>query len=645
MNAENSGPAAPDSGYLAKVLHVQRDRQPTAHDDSQMPYDTMNFVLHQIVPYNEIAGQKVLSSQYKLKDLIDQEFANVINTRVELHGCIMEGFDSPAYCARPKGADLSRLGREKNNIQKSPLLDFMLVATDMTVGYESETDVKFYINDELDQPGYAGMIIIDYNHPQHDFFKQEMGGKYYLFSEEVCKDFEKGLGDGFMAAEVPDERKKQMEFTLLNLGCPCSNWPNAAKAWLTRESQTGWPSKKLKEEISTKGCFLIPKSTKKAKSPEVAKILWQFAFPTAETMLGNTLKLTCHQIFDLLMLLREQCVKEASTLSNYMIKTLLFWMSEEIPESEWQPEGMAQLLIQALSKLDEYLQAEHFPHYFIPERNLLDDVTDEELKSLASFVKKSKQNPVEVLLQFCGAHIFQYHPASISMNDVMKPLQGDSLTDDVPAREEKRMQCLSNVAKHFYIEDSNAEADLLVQEIKKSTSCEDALRSLLSYINEMNTAVGLHEYLLQQYPESRWSGLYKGNLATLYFSQAMASSNESEKPQMMSKAKSLFEEVNQAPGGSSATSIDCINFLLKTKTAAADEVIPLLEKIIADERTNLQPENIATKRYLTEMKKSLPDEIMTELEKTAGAVSVPCLATAYYTMVNVGLHCICNRIN
>ena len=100
-----------------------------------------------------------------------------------------------------------------------------------------------------------------------------------------------------------------------------------------------------------------------------------------------------------------------TNLPSYFAKTVMFWASEEVPVKEWKKENMEnnlKMLFQMLaSSLD--LNERKLSHYFIPQINLLDPYTNDEL--LTKALKTTLQicsNPMsfipsnEIVIQACG---------------------------------------------------------------------------------------------------------------------------------------------------------------------------------------------------------------------------------------------------
>ncbi|XP_076071373.1 uncharacterized protein LOC143042797 [Mytilus galloprovincialis] len=60
-------------------------------------------------------------------------------------------------------------------------------------------------------------------------------------------------------------------------------------------------------------------------------------------------------------------------LCSYFIKTVLFWLCEEVPSSEWRPENLISYFMRCFRRLIYCVEHTVCPHYFIPENNLFEN--------------------------------------------------------------------------------------------------------------------------------------------------------------------------------------------------------------------------------------------------------------------------------
>ncbi|VDI59936.1 Hypothetical predicted protein [Mytilus galloprovincialis] len=86
--------------------------------------------------------------------------------------------------------------------------------------------------------------------------------------------------------------------------------------------------------------------------------------------------------------------RHGDLLCSYFLKTIMFWLSEEINPSEWKPENMISCLSDCIRRLIYYVEYKTCLHYFIPENNLFEDrFTDKEHKELINTLRFIYESP------------------------------------------------------------------------------------------------------------------------------------------------------------------------------------------------------------------------------------------------------------
>ena len=161
----------------------------------------------------------------------------------------------------------------------------------------------------------------------------------------------------------------------------CASWPPIATAWIDRERPSNWPSKEKIQTIVSKGCRVVHKPHELSKDKETE---FRFSFSEAELILFGTL--TCEQrkcfiAFKALVKysiykLEYKTKQDINYLSSYCLKTIFLWACETIPVDHWQtPNGWSKCLLYMIDNLYASVKDRNLPGYFIPESNLLDNMT------------------------------------------------------------------------------------------------------------------------------------------------------------------------------------------------------------------------------------------------------------------------------
>ncbi|XP_052075908.1 cyclic GMP-AMP synthase-like [Mytilus californianus] len=101
------------------------------------------------------------------------------------------------------------------------------------------------------------------------------------------------------------------------------------------------------------------------------------SFSVGEKFLINTFTHTQLLCYVLLKILLKNSINIDSgckeLLCSYHMKTVLFWVSEELPLSEWRPENLTSCFMRCLRRLIYFVEYSMCPHYFIPENNLFEN--------------------------------------------------------------------------------------------------------------------------------------------------------------------------------------------------------------------------------------------------------------------------------
>ena len=150
----------------------------------------------------------------------------------------------------------------------------------------------------------------------------------------------------------------------------CRKWVTCAKRWIARP-RNHWPSNELISRIVAHGVLVIQIGIKGSKYEEIE---WRISFSIAENFFS--LNHTQLLVYALMKILLKDIICQNKNLSDllrsYFLKTVLFWVSEELPQSEWIPSKMISLFMQCFKRLIYFIKILYLPHYFIPENNLIE---------------------------------------------------------------------------------------------------------------------------------------------------------------------------------------------------------------------------------------------------------------------------------
>ena len=140
------------------------------------------------------------------------------------------------------------------------------------------------------------------------------------------------------------------------------------KSWSERKRRSGWPERKLIEEISSLDGHVVPVGF---KGSETNDIEWRICYTLSEIKLiqsFNETQIKLHAIIKIVgkKLLQTKC----PDITSYILKNVLLWMAEKIPTKHFIIENLYGLLMVALKFLRHTIRERNLLNYMIPKRNL-----------------------------------------------------------------------------------------------------------------------------------------------------------------------------------------------------------------------------------------------------------------------------------
>ncbi|XP_063412295.1 uncharacterized protein LOC134695050 [Mytilus trossulus] len=156
---------------------------------------------------------------------------------------------------------------------------------------------------------------------------------------------------------------------------PCREWPSIAKRWLHRSRCFKWPSSDLITEAIHGGVLLVPVGSK-SPSTEENNTEWRFSFSLTEKLLVHSFNHTQLLCYALLKIVLKEIFNKVNIfnklLCSYYLKTVLFWVLEEVDHQYWVPENLLRCFSLCLQRLHYFISCNYIPNYFIPEHNKIE---------------------------------------------------------------------------------------------------------------------------------------------------------------------------------------------------------------------------------------------------------------------------------
>jgi len=162
----------------------------------------------------------------------------------------------------------------------------------------------------------------------------------------------------------------------------CLSWPPQAADWPTRHRKYGWPDSTTLDRVVSNGCDVVGVAHHQCRQHELMGMLQhRLSFSRAEIVLINSWMPVQQIVYHMLRYFVKTTQLADSTdntaarkLSNYHIKTLMFWACELKSRCWWTNDvNLVRMCVQLLHNLAEWLTAGWCQHYFINNCNLVDD--------------------------------------------------------------------------------------------------------------------------------------------------------------------------------------------------------------------------------------------------------------------------------
>ncbi|XP_062619116.1 uncharacterized protein LOC134280691 [Saccostrea cucullata] len=144
----------------------------------------------------------------------------------------------------------------------------------------------------------------------------------------------------------------------------CNEWPMIADEWMERERHFSWPSGEIIAKAIELGCYLVPIG-------KDDKFEWRISFVLAEKLLVRNMNPMQTFVYSFLKSIKEEIFSPVTSgITSYILKTVLFWVSEENDVANWRPWTVLQHVRLCFLKLTEFLCFGKCPHYFMKSCDL-----------------------------------------------------------------------------------------------------------------------------------------------------------------------------------------------------------------------------------------------------------------------------------
>ncbi|EAT38646.1 AAEL009477-PB [Aedes aegypti] len=192
--------------------------------------------------------------------------------------------------------------------------------------------------------------------------------------------------------------------------CP---WPREASEWIQRKREVKvnpltkqkfqWPTAPMIQKVKSFGCHVIPTGyAPKVGTNRHRQLEWKIVFPEAERYLESCLTNTQVKIYMLTKLLLKTFVDPAlvtnmNMFGNEHLRAHLFWQCES-NYAAWPEDYIGEALLRFLNGLLDRIKTHKLPDYFLPSRNLFENIPERVLVELHKRIFRITENPVMHLM-------------------------------------------------------------------------------------------------------------------------------------------------------------------------------------------------------------------------------------------------------
>uniref|UniRef100_A0A1L8DMD7 Putative mab-21-like cell fate specification n=1 Tax=Nyssomyia neivai TaxID=330878 RepID=A0A1L8DMD7_9DIPT len=286
--------------------------------------------------------------------------------------------------------------------------------TNIAVALKHTQDAPRYMDDKRSSASTEIEEEDPYEMRQYLNSKAFMGYFIHTFQEQLATNLmithdqlSKATWKGAVIYSEMDEYEWEI---IPAITCP---WPAEALEWRNRvraiqENPINchrriWPTEEMINKVISMDCHVIPIGymPKVGQNPQ-RELEWKVVFPNAERYLENLLSNTQTKIYMMTKILIKCYVepyidKNLNMFTAEHLRTHLFWQCENT--TMWSEYTLGEILMDFLKSLLNRIKTQRLPDYFIPRRNLLENIPQKILVELHKRIFRITENPVMYILR------------------------------------------------------------------------------------------------------------------------------------------------------------------------------------------------------------------------------------------------------
>ncbi|KAJ6638876.1 Protein mab-21-like 2 [Pseudolycoriella hygida] len=193
--------------------------------------------------------------------------------------------------------------------------------------------------------------------------------------------------------------------------CP---WPREAFEWMHRQREIKenpltrqkfqWPKPDMVNKVVQMGCHVIPfgYAPKNGLNPH-RELEWKIVFPEANRYLESCLTSSQSKIYLITKVLLQHFVEphldsKYNMFTDEHLRNHLFWQCEN-NFAAWPETYLGEALVRFLNSLLEHIKRQKLPDYYLPKRNLFENIPERIMVDLHKRIFRITENPLMYVLK------------------------------------------------------------------------------------------------------------------------------------------------------------------------------------------------------------------------------------------------------
>ena len=194
----------------------------------------------------------------------------------------------------------------------------------------------------------------------------------------------------------------------------CEQWPDKMSNWRYRPDKL-WPDPSHVTRIASYGCHFVPKS----QPGDREGLTWRISFSKAEVELSKLIPPTARMcLIGLKIIAKDYLSVVCRKITSYHLKSLLLHALESTDPQFWLQEANLDIYFNLLfGKLLDAVTDKRCPHFWLPEINLFENLTEPDVRKLTKVLRKVLKSPESFIEDI---DVIKDTPATT--NPIMRPI-------------------------------------------------------------------------------------------------------------------------------------------------------------------------------------------------------------------------------